>query len=397
MSAALWDPSEFREELRRICSWWLTHAEDRARGGLYGEIGDDNTPRLDADKGVILHTRALWFFSEAARIAPLSGMEPSARELYGYVVEKFVDSEHGGLVWSLNADGAWSADRKQVYAQAFAIYAFSAYARAFDDTEALARALSLARLLEDKVRDVKHGGYIEAFACDWSSIDDVRLSARDLNAPKTMNTHLHVLEAMTALHAAAKNTITADLLARNIDLFVKWFIEPRSEHLSLFYSMDWKDLCADESYGHDIEASWLLWEAAQVLGDEERLETARKHALALAHSTLLKAVGADGGLVYERHADARGLVSERHWWPQAEALVGFYNAYELTGDARFADAAANVWAFIKANHIDHERGEWSWLAKTNAPKRGPYKAGFWKGPYHNGRAMIEMLKRLTAK
>ncbi|MEQ8934281.1 MAG: AGE family epimerase/isomerase [Amphiplicatus sp.] len=396
MLSALLDIAEFENELARIENWWLAHALDRGRGGVHGEIADDNSVRKDADKGVILHTRALWFFSEVARATSSTEAQAAACALYEFIVERFTDADLGGLVWSLTADGAWKEDRKQVYAQAFAVYAFAAYARATDSSEALERAIDLAALIDGQAWDAERGGYVEAFARDWSPIDDVRLSERDLNAPKTMNTHLHVLEAATGLHLAAGLKDTARFLMRNIDIFSERFIAPRGDHLSLFYSMDWRDLCGDESYGHDIEASWLLWEAAETLGDEKRLAGAKRHALALAGSTFGKAISPDGGIAFERHADARGLVGERHWWPQTEAIVGFYNAFELSGEERFAEGAGAVWAFVKTNHIDRRHGEWTWLSAQDAPKRGPYKAGFWKGPYHNGRAMMEMMKRLSS-
>ncbi len=396
MRAALLDASAFENELARIEQWWLTHALDADQGGVYGEIADDNGAKKNADKGVILHARALWFFSEAARATGSKESKAVAAALYRYIVERFADNEFGGLVWSLTADGAWKADRKQVYAQAFAVYAFSAYARASDSPDALERAIDLAALIDSQAWDPERGGYIEAFARDWSPIDDVRLSERDLNAPKTMNTHLHVLEAATGLHLAAGLDDTARFLTRNIDIFIERFVAPRGDHLTLFYTSDWRDLCADESYGHDIEASWLLWEAAEALGDGDRRAAAKDYALTLARSTLEKAVGADGGIAYERHADGRGLIRDRHWWPQAEALVGFYNAFEISGDPRYSDAAAAAWEFIKENHIDRKHGEWTWLSAKDAPKRGPYKAGFWKGPYHNGRAMMEMIRRLKA-
>ncbi|MBB5519990.1 AGE family epimerase/isomerase [Amphiplicatus metriothermophilus] len=385
--------ADFERGLDAIAAWWLEHGLDPATGGAHGEIAEDNAVRADAERGAVLETRALWFFSALARARPSECARAAARRLYRYVTETFVDAEHGGLVWSVAADGTWTRDRKQVYAQAFAIYAFCACAAAFDDVEARDRALALARLLEERAWDQGQGGYLEAFARDWSPVEDMRLSARDLNAPKTMNTHLHMLEAYTSLHALVGDDFSRRCLTRIFDLFLERFVRPRGAHVSLFYSADWRDLCADESYGHDIETSWLLCEAAGTLGDADRKVEARAAALTLAEAALDALDGA-GGLVYERHADARGLVAERHWWPQAEALVGFYNAHQLSGEARYAEAAARVWHFIRTQHIDEERGEWLWLARADAPKSGPYKAGFWKGPYHNGRAMMEMIRRL---
>ncbi|MCG8441312.1 MAG: AGE family epimerase/isomerase, partial [Caulobacterales bacterium] len=363
--------------------------------GVYGQIADDNTVERDAPRGAVLHARVLWFLSELPRLRPRDEARAAAEALCRYYGEVFLDAAHGGIMWTATAAGEPLSDRKQTYAQAFGVYAFSAYALAFGDAEARGRALAIAELLEGRVYDQVNGGYVEAFARDWSALEDMRLSERDLNAPKAMNTHLHVLEAYTALHRLVGDERTASLLAKNIDLFSERFIEPRGgRHVSVWYSMDWRDLRAEESYGHDIEASWLLYEAAEVLGDPERLARARSLAISLARSALEKAVGPDGGVVYERHDDGRGLDGHRHWWPQAEALVGFYNAYQLTGDARFEDAAARVWAVIKAHQIARPSGEWLWLSTADAPARGPYKAGRWKGPYHNGRAMMEMIRRL---
>lgn len=388
--------ADFERALDAIAAWWLEHGLDPESGGVHGEIADDNTVRADAERGAVLETRALWFFSALARARPSERASAAARALYRYVTKTFVDVEHGGLVWSIASDGTWTCDRKQTYAQAFAVYAFCAFAASFGDNEAGGRALMLARLLEERVWDQAQGGYLEAFARDWSQIADMRLSERDLNAPKTMNTHLHILEAYTSLHGLVDDDFSRRCLTRVLDLFLERFVRPRRRHVSLFYSVDWCDMCTDESYGHDIEASWLLCEAAQTLGEERRKVEARAAALALAEAAL-EALDSAGGLVYERHADGRGLVAERHWWPQAEALVGFYNAYQLSGDARYARAAERIWRFIRAQHIDEERGEWLWLARADAPKRGPYKAGFWKGPYHNGRAMMEMIRRLEGE
>lgn len=385
--------AEFATELSAIAGWWLEHARDPHHGGVHGEIAGDNTIRRDAHRGAILQARVLWFFSELARARPDSGAGEAARSQYRYLLEHFDDVEHGGLVWSVAPSGEWVSDRKQVYVQAFAIYAFSAYAIVFGDGEALARALDLARFLEERAWDSQREGYVEAFSRDWRPIEDVRLSERDLDAPKTMNTHLHVLEACTALHRAAGQGFTKALLERNVALFLERFVRPRGRHLTLFYSMAWDSLCGDESYGHDIEASWLLCEAADALGDAGRAREVHAVARTLADAVLDVALDADGGIAYERLP--AGLIRERHWWPQTEALVGFYNAYELTGDGRFREASARVWEFVKRHQIDREHGEWRWLSDLDAPARGPYKAGFWKGPYHNGRAMMEMMRRLA--
>ncbi len=386
--------AEFETELSNIASWWFTHAFDRARGGVHGEISDNNTIKEGAVRSANLQTRALWFFSEYAAYIGGGRVRSIADEQYRYVIDALMDKEHGGVFWSVSADGAPVSMRKQTYAQAFAIYALSAYALVSNNQEATALALELARLLEERARDGVRGGYVEAFARDWSPVEDVRLSDRDMNAPKTMNTHLHVLEAHTALHRLVNDDFTRCLLEASIRLFETHFVAPgHGRHLALFYSLDWESQCHDESYGHDIEASWLCHEAAEALGDEEVIEQARLRAVSLAEEAL-NALDGEGGLIYERIAGSEPDRT-RHWWPQAEALVGFYNAYQISGEAVFEDAAARVWSFIKRYQIDYQKGEWRWHAVTDRGVASPYKAGFWKGPYHNGRAMMEMIRRLN--
>ncbi len=387
------DASTFETELAKIASWWLTYGIDRTSGGVHGEIADDNTVKRDADRGANLEARALWFFSAYAAFSGDETARAAADALYRYFLHNFLDEAYGGFFWSVTAKGAPASTRKQTYAQAFAIYALCAYGRLGGGEGPVRQATALAQLLERHVWDQGGGGYIEAFSRDWSPIEDFRLSDRDLNAPKTMNTHLHVLEAYTSLYLLTRDEFARALLEKILRLFDARFAAPRGgRHLALFYSMDWQDQCGDESYGHDIEASWLLYEAAEALGDEFLLDGARKRALSLAEASLA-ALDQDGGLIYERHAGA-APDRTRHWWPQAEAMVGFHNAYELSGDQRFREAAGRIWSFIRTHHIDHARGEWFWHAAADKNAVNPYKAGFWKGPYHNGRAMMEMIRRL---
>nr|WP_246408833.1 AGE family epimerase/isomerase [Parvularcula dongshanensis] len=363
-----------------------------AEGRLHGAVDDQNRPDKSAPRGSVQHARALWFFSALAGFRD----DPKAAEA-AHATRRgfapFFDRDHGGVFWALDADGTPSETRKQTYAQAFAIYALSAYAAAFEDEAAKEEALTLARLLEERTVDRAKGGYLEAFAQDWSAIPDQRLSAKDMNAPKTMNTHLHVLEGYTALHALCRSEFTAGVLADSIDLFADRFSGARDDgHLALFYDDDWNDQGGGESYGHGIEASWLLHEAAVALGDQARLSRAETLAIRTADAALT-AYTQGGGLAYERHEDGTS-VGERHWWVQAEAMVGFENAYALSGEAKYRDTAAGLWDFIRAEVIDPEHGEWGWFSRADLPARGPYKSGFWKGPYHNGRAMMEMIRRL---
>jgi mannobiose 2-epimerase len=341
----------------------------------------------DAPKSIILNTRLLWFFSAKAGPRAL----PLAKRAADYIFEYFHDPEQGGLYWLLEADGQPVDTRKQAYAQAFAVYAFAEYHHATGDAAALAFARDLQALIEAKYWDVVWGGYIEALDRNWNSPADQRLSDKDIDAPKTMNTHLHVLEAYSRLHAVAPTDETEVALHRILTAFLDRFTAPDG-HLRLFFDMDWNDLTRSVSYGHDIEASWLIWEAAEALGDEALLARARPIVLALAETTRREGLSPVGALAYEKGHDGH-LDSDGEWWQQAEALVGFVNAWQMTGEAGWLKAAERVWAYTKAQYGAAGDSDWTWYA-ASAPRAKIYKAGMWKCPYHNGRAMIELDRRL---
>jgi mannobiose 2-epimerase len=381
--------AEVRAEALRLLDWWAGHLVDD-RGGFYGEVDADDRPVVEAAKSIILNTRLLWFFS--AMVAADDRAAALAKRAADYLRAHFLDAEHGGLYWVLKADGQPEDTRKQAYAQAFAVYAFAEYHHATGDAAALVFARDLQALIEAKYWDAGAGGYIEALDREWNPPADQRLSDKDLDAPKTMNTHLHVLEAYTRLHVVAPTADTRAALRRILSLFVERFVRADG-HLRLFFDMDWNDLSRSVSYGHDIEASWLIWEAAEALGDETLLAQARPIVLALAESARREGMNTAGAFSYEKghegHLDPNG-----EWWEQAEALVGFINAWQMTSEAKWLDAAEKVWAYTRAQYGAGGASEWTWYA-ASAPKDKIYKAGQWKCPYHNGRAMIELDHRLA--
>jgi len=383
---------ETRAERARITSWWAQHSVDHANGGFFGAIGADNTPIPNADKAVILNTRLLWALSEIAHVDG-EGADLAERAA-AYITDNFFDDEHGGLYWTLDASGRPTNRRKQAYAQAFGLYAFAAHYAATGHEQSLAMARSLFDVLEHKFYSAEHDGYWEARGAAFEPIEDVRLSDRDLNAPLTMNTHLHVLEAYTQLYAVLRAPHVADALARAARILMRRIYNRESGHLRLFFDADWRPIDRVISFGHDIEASWLLWEAAVRLDLAELKSEARGCALRLAESTLAQATGPNDEVFEE--VGAAGHFSERRvWWIQAEALVGFLNAYELSGDERFLEAALNVWRFIKRHQVD-PNAEWRATSSLDAPETPDLMAGPWKCPYHTGRAMIEAERRARA-
>jgi len=385
---------EFQQELSAILDFWIQLAPDRVNGGFYGQIDNDGRINPQAEKGAVLNARILWTFSAAARLTGDYRYRPMAERAFRFLREKFTDKQYGGIFWSVDAFGNPLSRRKQIYAQAFGIYGYVEYYRASGDRAALEQALQLFEILETYAYDKIYGGYSEAFAEDWSTLDDWRLSLKDANEPKSMNTLLHILEAYTALsNAAPKNERVIQRVQELIFLFKNKIIDGSSGHMHLFFGMDWEPKSGIISYGHDIEASWLLWEAWQEAGDPEDEEDIKRLVLTMADSTL-EALDEDGGLWYEYDPSNAHWVREKHWWPQAEALVGFYNAWQISGDPKWLEAVERVWNFITNHIIDRTAGEWFWgITENGHPMPGEDRAGFWKCPYHNSRALMELIRR----
>jgi len=228
---------------------------------------------------------------------------------------------------------------------------------------------------------------------DWSPLEDMRLSEKDANEPKSMNTHLHILEPYTNLYRYWKNPLLGESIRKLIRVFLDQIIDRRTAHFNLFFDMDWTVKSSIVSYGHDIEGSWLLSEAAEELGDEALINEVNEMALRMVNVTLDEASDDDGSIFYE--SEGMHLDTDKHWWPQAEAMVGYTNAWKLTGDQKYLDQAEKVWDFIDLYLVDHELGEWFWRVDLDGtPYISDEKAGFWKCPYHNSRALMEVMKRL---
>ncbi len=391
----LFSSAVLETELHNIAHWWLDNAFDKQNGGLVGCIGLDGKPDFDMEKSVILHTRTLWFFSEVYRLAGRQEYLDAADRIFVFIQDKFADPEYGGFFWELSSSGVVAKAHKQTYGQAFAIYALCAYHRVSPSSGALAKAQSVFDLIESAAHDPIHGGYLEGLSRDWKPLEDMRLSEFDINSPKTMNNHLHVLEAYTLLYSLSGDESVGKALRELLHHFLVRIIS-KDGALQLFFTLDWQPINKSSSPGHDIEAVWLLMEACDALSDPEITLLIERVVKVMAEKAVDIALQPEGYLVSE--IDDNGcleLISS--WWAQAEALVGFLWAFDLTKDPKFYDAAAAVWQFIVREHVDHENGEWFWSARSHPHQEGrEYKAGPWKGPYHNGRSMMEGA-RLLAK
>ena len=420
------NPDIFKDQARmmvkeNILPFWQNMI-DTEYGGFYGEADFSGKINKKADKGGVLNSRVLWTFSAAYRLFKDEAYKVCADHAFDFLKKAFFDYEHGGVYWLVDHKGNPLQTRKQFYNIAFAVYALSEYYFAFDSetsrgvSQALETAFKLFEVLETHGRDQLGGGYIEARVRDWKDIDDFRLSGKDLNSPKSMNTNLHVLEAYTTLTRAAFDAkkhqksdnaddkaypravkaALADLLRITLDKIVSG-----DHHFKLFFDMDWNSLSNDISYGHDIEGSWLMYEAAIAAGDENLINETKHTALSIAEVIHKKALDyregklENGGFISGVNEEGK-ILTKKEWWPQAEAVAGFYSAYELSGVQKYFDAAAGIWEYINKYFKDSARGEWhNELFADNTQDIKMPKAGFWKCPYHNARACFELIKRIN--
>lgn len=389
--------TEMQDVLQKnILRFWLDKMVDQEHGGFYGRIDGHEHLHADAEKGAILNARILWAFSAAYRVLGDKTYLEAASRAKHYIIDHFIDPEYGGVYWSLDCNGKPLDTKKQFYAIGFAIYGMSEYARATGDAEALKVAIDLYRCIEEHALDHEYNGYIEAMTRDWLPIADMRLSELDANYPKSQNTHLHIIEPYTNLYRVWKSDELKASLHNLIDIFTDRILNPETHHLDLFFDMDWKrGAGALESYGHDIECSWLIHEAALVLGDAEVLKKVEPIVEMVAKASE-KGLNADGSMVHEANLDTGYVDSDLHWWVQAEAVVGFFNIYQYFGDESALQKAQHCWTYIKENLIDEENGEWHWSRRKDGTLNlDDDKAGFWKCPYHNSRMCLEIIERMA--
>lgn len=387
--------AELREN---ILPFWINHAIDSENGGFYGQISNDLVVDKQAPRGALLTSRILWTYAAAYRRYQNVAYLKMADWAYEDLLERFWDPQYGGLFWMVAVDGTPVRDRKQIYGQSFGIYALAEYYAATGKAEALDKAKTIFDAMETHSHDPEHGGYFEAFRRDWTLASDMRLSAVDQDEQKSQNTHLHIMEAYTNLLRVWPDAHLKHRHTELLEVMMHRIVDNTTHHLGLFFDEAWTPRSANVSYGHDIEASWLLVEAAEVLGDEALLEEAKQLAPKMAQAVYEEGLDPDGAIVYE--SGPEGLEDDtKQWWPQAEAAVGFLNAYQLTGETHFLEAACRSWDFIEAYLIDHEYGGWIRYVERDGTKptgsgEGNAKVSFWKCPYHNGRACMELAERL---
>ena len=413
--------SELRSEMlscieQNILPFWIRF-QDEENGGFYGRMTGDGILDKGASKGGILNARILWSFSASYRVLGKPEYLAMATRAKDYILEHFLDPVYGGTYWELDYKGNPIDTKKQFYALGFMLYGMSEYVRALrhrpDDSvsesdiqKVLGVCINLFTCIEEHSLDEVYNGYIEACTREWGEIADMRLSELDANYPKSQNTHLHIIEPYANFYRVLKAEEPGQVLPvllkvetalRNlIDIFCDKILNPDTHHLDLFFEMDWtRGAGWLESYGHDIECSWLLHEAALVLGDKEVLAKVEPIVQLVAKASE-KGLNPDGSMTHEANLDTGYVDADRHWWVQAETVVGFYNIYQHFGDEEALQKALRCWQYIKENLIDHDLGEWYWSrdAERNINRKDDH-AGFWKCPYHNSRMCLELIERIN--
>ena len=371
-----------------ILRYWLTLRDPR--GGFYGEVLSSGEIQADAPRGVILNARIIWAFSAAYQLLPKAEYLAAAEVAKDWFLAHFCDAENGGVYWSVSAEGERLDDKKQLYAQGFAIYGLSELYKVTRDAKVLAAAAALFQIVEDRFADREHGGYIEALARDFSPLADMSLSAHAINADKPRNSHLHIMEAYANLYKVWPDPSLKDALIRLIDLTCTNIMGPDG-HLQLYFRRDWSVLPGAVSYGHDIETSWLLLECAMATRDLDVVSRIRPFAATLGRAGN-EGLLADGSMLYEKMPDG-SFDESRQWWVQAETVVGNLWLWKYHGDNAAANRALACWAFIRDRLVDDAGGDWYWaILPDGSPDLDQPKAGFWKCPYHNARMCLEILK-----
>lgn len=387
--------AELKNELtQNILPFWIKNMPDTENGGFYGRINSDNRVMKNAPKGGILNSRILWTFAAAYRLTGNAGYHEMAVRAKDFLLSNFIDKTYGGVYWQLDAHGNPLDTKKQIYNSGFAIYGLSEFYRATSDNTALHEAIKLFNLVEQYSFDPVNNGYFEAFTREWKELADMRLSLKDVNEKKTMNTHLHLLEPYTNLYRVWKSPDLKQKIQNLINVFLDKILNKENSHLGLFFDETWKSKSNVYSYGHDIEAAWLIHEAAIVIDDKVLLDKVRKKLLLIVDASL-EGYMFDGSLAYEYDAEIKHTDTERHWWVQAEAMVGAFDAFQLSNNQKYLDVVFKTWEYIKANIIDNKHGEWIWSRMPDGSTHPTQdKAGFWKCPYHNGRMCMEFMVRI---
>ena len=392
----------FKEEVlaehENILKFWEKYTVDEENGGFIGQIDSDMKKQTEADKGVILNSRITWAFSAAYRFNKNSNYLELATRAYNYLIDKFYDHDNDGVYFMIDYKGNPTVVRNQVIAVAFVTYAFSEYYIATEKKEALDYALKLFNSLELYALDKELNGYFDAFSNEWEKLEDMRMYPGDKNATKTMNANFHIMVAYANIYRVYKDDKVKKALKNLIEVLLDKIVDVQRGSCNLFFDSNWNIVPSDDNYGLDIEASWLIWDAAQVLNDQKLIEQIRPIVLKMVEHSLKYGYDLDGGMMNEGNDKDGVLNTYKSWWVQAESVIAFFNAYQMTNENKYLANALLTWDFIKKYVIDYEYGEWYGTVgkDDHKPNLEESKIGPWKCPYHNSRMGLQIAERIDS-
>lgn len=383
-----------KELTENILPWWMNYAVDHENGGFYGEVDYDNQPVPHADKFITLNARLIWTFASAYRVLGDEKYKEMADRAYDYFVKHFWDDRYNMCYTSVDEFGNPVDKHRYIYGNAFAIYGFSEYARATGSTEALEYARKLVASMEKYDYDPEYKGYFEALNEDCTHNPWLRGVNRYPTDEKTMNTHLHMIEAYTCLLRTDKSKFMQSKVREHLYVMLNKIVDHDIHHYFYFQDRAWKPTTQEISYGHDIEGSWLMMETAEVLGEPEAMRYAQDTCMNIARACYEQGWREDGAMLSEYDPVTGHASPSLSWWEQNEAVVGFLNAWEVTGEEKYLDASIKTFEFADAHFVDHEKGGWfTNVALDTGDALGKHKVAGPVCPYHNGRMCMEIIER----
>ena len=373
----------------------MTRVFNPEEGFFSARIDGNNRVDPKGHHSVILQSRVLWTFSAA--IHSSSRQDSKLMKLYQPYQEaalhtlqtKFSDTQYGGFYWSLEPDFSVLDDAKRTYGQSFVIYAYSEAYKTTGREALREQASDLFLMLDEHGYIPDQKAWHEGFTRDWKPLEDVRISPDDPLEIRSTNTHLHLLEAFAHLYRIWPDSRLKNRLTTLLEIFLTKIYSPSNRHFFTFFDENWDPSTSVYSFGHDIETVWLMLDAAKTIDSEPLTTQCERVLVDVADHLIHKGIDSTFGGVYQLGENGTIYDTDKHWWPQAEALIGLATAFELTGEHRYMQKAIELWSFIRQNMMDHENGEWFFrLDRYGEPYYFEDKAGPWKCPYHTSRAMM---------
>jgi len=392
-----------------VIAKWFPASVDTARGGFHQNYREDWTRDPKGDRSLVYQSRLTWVAAQIALRYPESAKTFRGYALHGlaFLDSKLWDKQNGGFFWGLDANGTPQRNgEKHVYGISFGIYAAATCYQATKDPRALNLAKRAYAWLEEHAHDKQHGGYYEALARNGGPILAPPSASQQNDfigthyGYKSMNTHIHLLEALTELHSVWPDAGVRQRLEEVFGI-VRNRVAVAPGCLNLFFTPSWRPVPDRDSFGHDLETGYLLAEASAALGRPNDAETWRIARQLVDHAMEYGEDKQYGGFYDAGTAFGPPLVTDKIWWTQAEGLNVLTLMHGKYGrqTSRYWDALNRQWKFIRAHQIDGRNGGWyATVSRDGTPPPGHIKSDEWTEAYHQSRALLlvsEALRHLS--